>query len=245
MAIEAGGVAHGEDLSAGEFGDADLAGARFENCVLRVVQLTGTCLQDARFRDCRIIRCRFANADLRDARFENCSFADDAGHAGVQFAFSQLDQVAFERCDLSFARIERSSLHAGALRGCNLRGAVFHKVDFGHALGRRLVKWAGVIADCNLELADLSELRMPDCTLTGSRLREALLFDAELEGADLRGCDFTNAQLAGAKLARADLRGGELAGMVLRELGSVEGMMVSADQQFALLTALGLDVHPD
>lgn len=44
MAIEAGGVAHGEDLSAGEFGDADLAGARFENCVLRDVQLTGTCL---------------------------------------------------------------------------------------------------------------------------------------------------------------------------------------------------------
>lgn len=245
MKLETGGLVRGEDLSGADFSDADLAGIRFERCVLRDAHLIGTCLQDARFRDCRIVRCRFANVDLRDAMFENCAFGDDAGHVGAQFVFSQLDQVMFDRCDLSFAGIERSTLYGAEFRNSNLRGAAFHKADFSRALGRRLVKWAGVIAGCNLELADLTELRMPGCDLRDSILREAVLFDADLEGANLTNCDLTRAQMAGAKLARADLRGSDVAGMNLRELGSIDWMMVSADQQYPLLFALGIDVRAD
>ena len=96
----------------------------------------------------------------------------------------------------------------------------------------------------NLELADLAELRMPDCDLNNSRFREAVLFDADFEGADLRGCDFVQALTAGAKFARADMRGADLSGMSLVELGSFARMMVSADQQYPLLAALGVDVFP-
>ena len=67
--------------------------------------------------------------------------------------------------------------------------------------------------------------------------------DADLEGADLRECDLFQALTAGAKLARTDLRGAEVSGLNLVELGSVAAMKVAADQQYRLLTALGLDVY--
>jgi fluoroquinolone resistance protein len=126
------------------------------------------------------------------------------------------------------------------LETCNLRGAAFAKVDFGRAFGKKVTKWAGAMKGCNLEFADLSELRMPHCDLNNSRFREAVLFDADLEGADLRGCDFVQALTSGAKLARADMRGADLGGINLIELGSFDGLTVSADQQHQLLTTLGV-----
>ena len=195
--------------------------------------------------NCRFVRCRFASVDLRNASFEGCSFADDQGHKGVQFAFSRLDMARFARCDLSFAALDRSDLYGIEMETCNLRGAVFTKVDFARAFGRKLIKYAGAIKGCNLELADLTEVRMPDCDLNSSSFREAVLIDADLQGADLRGCDFIQALTAGAKLARADLRGAELGGLNLMELASVSGMMVSMDQQYQLLTAMGVDVYPE
>jgi fluoroquinolone resistance protein len=50
---------------------------------------------------------------------------------------------------------------------------------------------------------------------------------------------------AGAKLAKADLRGAEVSGLDLTKLASVTDMKVDADQQYRLLTAMGLDVHTD
>lgn len=229
-------------MSGCDFADADIAGAVLTGCVMRDVQFTGTCLQDARLTGCRLIRSRFANVDMRDAVFENCSFIDDEGHVGAQFAFSRLEQTRFDRCDLSFAKYDRSALFAIELDACNMRGAAFHKADFGRSFGRTLVKTAATMRGCNLEFADLNGVRMPDCDLSGSNFREAVLFDADLEGADLRGCDFVLALTAGAKLARADVRGADLAGLNLRELASLEGMIVSADQQPHLLAAMGLEV---
>jgi fluoroquinolone resistance protein len=69
--------------------------------------------------------------------------------------------------------------------------------------------------------------------------------DADLEGADLRECDLFQALTAGAKLARADLRGAEVSGLNLADLASVAGMKIAADQQYRLLTALGLDVYAE
>ena len=65
------------------------------------------------------------------------------------------------------------------------------------------------------------------------------------EGADLRRCDLTQTMVAGAKFARADVRGAELGGLNVKELATIEGMMVSADQQYGLLSALGLDLYAE
>ena len=85
---------------------------------------------------------------------------------------------------------------------------------------------------------------MPGCDLSGSNFREAVLFDADLEGADLRGADLVQALTAGAKLARADLREADVAGLNLKELASLDGLIISADQQPHLLAAMGLEIYP-
>ena len=244
MKLEPGTILNGTDLSDVDFSELDLSGATFDACTIVDANVSGTCFEGARFSKCSMIRSRFANVDFRDAIFEDCSFADDQGHIGAQFAFSRVEEARFYRCDLSFAKFERSELYGVEIETCNLRGAVFKKVDFARAFGSKVVKWAGAIKGCNLELADLAELRMPDCDLNNSRFREAVLFDADFEGADLRGCDFVQALTAGAKFARADMRGADLSGMSLVELGSFARMMVSADQQYLLLAALGVDVFP-
>ena len=243
--LEPGCIIEDADLSGVDFAEIDHAGATLTQCILRDVQFTGTCLQDARLTQVRLIRCRFANVDMRDAIFEDCSFIDDAGHTGAQFAFSRLDQARFRRCELSFAKIDRSTLFGVEFDACNMRGAEFHKADFSRTFGRKLVKTAATLRGCNLEFADLNGVRMPDCELSNSNFREAVLFDSDLEGADLRGSDLVLALTAGAKFARADLRGADVADLNLRELATLEGMIVSAGQQPHLLAAMGLDVYPD
>ncbi|MFZ5720425.1 MAG: pentapeptide repeat-containing protein [Pseudomonadota bacterium] len=243
--LEAGGHYRDLALAAWDFGDADLTDAVFEGCAFTEPQAQGVCLQGVRFRGCRLVRARFAHADLREAVFEDCSFADDAGHAGVRIAFSRLDQAELRRCDLSFARLERSDLYGVQMEDCNLRGAVFEKLDFSRTIGRADPTHAAAFRRCNLELADLEGLDAPRCEFAGTGLREAVLVDANLEGADLRGCDLFQALVRGAKLARADLRGAEVSGLDLLELESRDGLKVTGDQQHRLLTAMGLDVYAD
>ncbi len=233
------------DLSDADFADADLTDAVFDACTLREVPLQGTVLQGARFKDCRLVRCRFTHADLREAVFEGCSFADDEGHVGTVFAFCRLEEARLRKCDLSFARLERSSLWGVEMEACNLRGSAFVRADFGRAFGRNVVQWAGALKGCNLELADLTQLRLPKGDLNRSNFREAVLVDADLEGADLRECDLFQALTVGAKLAGADLRGAEVSGLNLTELATLQGMKITVDQQYRLLNAMGVDVHAE
>ncbi len=156
-----------------------------------------------------------------------------------------MDGVRFARSDLSFSRFDRLSLHGAVFETGNLRGASFVKADFGKAFGRTVVRWTGGFSGSNLELADLAELRLPGGDFSKCSLREADLRDADLEGADLRGADLFQALTTGLKLARADLRGAELSGLDLTKLGSLDAMKVSADQQYVLLSAMGVDVLPD
>jgi fluoroquinolone resistance protein len=160
-------------------------------------------------------------------------------------AFSRLESARFSRCDLSFAHFERSEMHALRLEDCNLRGARFQRVDFSRSLGRRRSPVAAALTRCNFHLADLAEIVLPGGDLAGSRFRDADLSRADFEGANLRDCDLFGADTTGAKLAGADLRGAEVGGLDVFSLASREGMKVGLDQQYALLTALGLDVRLD
>jgi fluoroquinolone resistance protein len=127
---------------------------------------------------------------------------------------------------------------------CNLLGAQFTKVDFSHAYSRKVVSTRAVFRGCNLELVGLAGARLQSCDLSGSRLREANLETADLTGADLRDCDLFQAELDGARLDRADLSGAEISGLNLLRLASFSRMKITADQQYALLSALGIEVEP-
>jgi fluoroquinolone resistance protein len=233
----------GARLSDVDWADADLTDARFDDCLIEDAQFSNTILNAARFTNCRIVRCRAAHADLREAVFENCGFADARTRAGLVVAFSELERARFVNCDLTLSQFDRSGLHAIEMRDCNLRGARFHRADFSRGFGRNIVRTNASFRDCNLELAEMADIRLPGCDLSHCNLREADLSGADLEGADLRESDLFGTLLAAAKLAGADLRGAEVSGLDLLALASRAGLKVTADQQYRLLTALGVDVH--
>lgn len=239
----AGATLKGETIAGFEWADADLTEAVFVDCIIEDDQLGAVVLEAARFQRCRLSRCRFAHADLREAVFEDCVLTDPATHAGATFAFSRLDMARFLRCDLSFAHLDRSELHGVTLEDCNLRGARLHRLDFTRAMGRLRTRPSATFRRCNFHLADLTELKAPGCELAGSIFREADLSGADLEGADLRDTDLFGALLAEARLAGADLRGAEVSGLDLLALATRAGLKITLDQQYPLLTALGIDVH--
>ena len=239
----AGGRISGARLSGFDWTDADLADAVFDDCLIEGAQFSNTILNGARFKNCRFVRCRAAHADLREASFEDCGFADPETHTGLTVAFSELEQARFVNCDLTLSQFDRSGLHAIEMRDCNLRGARFHRADFSRSFGRNIIRTLAAFRDCNLELAEMADVRLPGCDLSRCNLREADLSGADLEGADLRESDLFGTLVAAAKLAGADLRGAEVSGLDLTALASRAGLKVTADQQYRLLTALGVDVH--
>lgn len=202
-------------------------------------------LEGARFEHCRLIRCRFQHTDLRETVFEDCQFTDRGGEVGPRFAFSRLEGAKLARCDLTHARFEGCELYDARFEACNLTGAGFSRVSFGRTFGRKVERIAAAFADCNLELADLAGARLPGASLARSRLREADLTGADLEGADLTGADLFQAIVDEAKLSGADLRGAEVSGLDLRRLASYQDLKITADQQFRLLDAMGIDVQPE
>ena len=175
--LKAGGRFTGLDLSEVDWTDRDLLDLELTDCTITDAQFSGAMLQGARFKACRFVRCRFAHADLREAKFEDCIFTDDQGHVGAQFAFCRMDEGRFRRCDLSFARFERSTLYGIEMEACNLRGAAFVRADFSRAFGRKVVKCSAALKGCNLELADLTQVRLADCDLNRSNFREAVLVE--------------------------------------------------------------------
>ena len=88
-------------------------------------------------------------------------------------------------------------------------------------------------------------MRLPACDLSRSRFRETDLSRADLEGAQMTGADLFQAIVDETRLAGADLRGAEVSGLNLAELATLDGMKISVDQQYRLLTAMGLDVYAE
>ncbi len=240
--LRAGAHLEGQDLSDLDWSDVDLTDATLVGCTLAEVQTTGLVAQGARFRHCHFVRTGFAHADLREAVFEACQFIDDTGHEGVRFAFGRLEMARFETCDLAFARFERIDLYGLEMKACNLRGAVFNRVDFSRSFGRKVVRASATFHQCRMDLCDLAEARLPSCDLKGSTFREADLRDLDLTGADLRECDLFQALLDGADLTGADLRGAEISGLDIRRLKAFRDLKIEADQQAALMRAMDIDV---
>ena len=192
VALAKGDPIGGEDLSRLDWTDAQCA--------------------EAKFIRCRFVNCRFAHADFRGASFEDCIFTDKAASAGSTFAFTELREARLIRCDLSFCHFDRCKLFDIQIDRCNLLGARFSAVDFSHSFGKKIVQTKATIRRCNLDVTNLTGIRLPQCDLSGSTFREADLTDADLTGVNLQECDLQQCELLRANLADADLRHAKIAG---------------------------------
>lgn len=237
--------AAGADLSAEDWRTHDCEEAQFDGCTFTDVSFLEIAARGASFTKCTFLRCRFASADLRETTFEDCVFADKEAHTGPTFFVTDLSRATFTRSDLSFAAFERTEMQGLTLSHCNLRGARFFRADFTRAVSRKVIRAAASMTDCNFHLADLTGINLSGADLQRSAFREADLTNADLEEADLREADLFGAILAGAKLAGADVRGGEVSGIDLGALASFAGLKITVQQQYALLSAMGLDVRSE
>jgi fluoroquinolone resistance protein len=240
--IAAAEPVHSLRMSDDHWPELDCDGARFVDCAFEQVQFSNARFGEAHFSNCRFIACRFSHAELSNARFDDCRFTGD-GAKGCSFAFSNLQRTQFSGCDLSQVVFDRTDLFAVEMRECNLTGARFSTADFSRALSRKKIETRAHFQGCNLDVADLSGVKLPGCSLAGCRLREADLSNADLTDADLSGSDLFQAILDGARLTGADLRGAEVSGVNLTRLAEFAGVKITDDQMFRLLEAMGVDVR--
>ena len=234
---------HGVTLAAPDWRGADLADHVFDACTIGDGDFTDAYLSGARFTRCRLTRGAFTHADAREVVFEDCVLADRSTQNGANFAFTRLDEARFRRCDLTHARFESADLYAAVFEDCNLLGARFSRARFHRAFGRNIVRSAVGFIACNLELADLSGASLGECDFSRSRLRETDISGCNLEGATLCDADLFRAIIDNARMTGADLRGAEVSGFDLRRLASYHDLKITAEQQYRLLDALGIDVH--
>lgn len=225
-----------QDLSDIAWNDAACADASFVGCRFAEVISTSTDFSGATFTRCRFERCRFGLTLLRDAKFSDCRFTVPGDPpSGCVFAFADLRNASLQGCDLSFARFERSDLHAITMETCNLLGASLNSVDFSHTIGRKTVVTRATFRHCNFDFSELADARMNSCELTGCRFREA----------DLGGVDFTDATLCDSDFNQAILIRADVTGLNLLALASFTRMKITQSQADSLIAALRIDLYPD
>jgi fluoroquinolone resistance protein len=156
----------------------------------------------------------WAELDLAGTRFENCRFLR------CGFARSDLREATFKNCGFADAEGQRGANFAFA----RLDEATFDNCNLAHA---------------RFEGADLSAVRFNDCRLLGARFARA-----RFHRAFGRKVVRTLVSFVDCNLELADLRGADLSGFDLRRLADWTDLKINADQQFALLDALGVDVAP-
>ena len=115
--------------------DADLRGARFDDCLFNGCDLSRARAANIAARGVAFVRCRLMGLDLSELRptpslvFEHCSLQyatfGAANLAGTRFASCKLVEVNFFETRLADADFTDSDLTGSRFEGCDLRGAQF------------------------------------------------------------------------------------------------------------------------
>lgn len=232
------------DLSAIDWTDLDAGVLVARHCTFSEVMFGEAELAGARFEDCSFSRCRFAATNLTDAVFLRCGFFDGETREGCSFSRADLQGATFENCNLATSGFGLASLFDVTFRNCKAAGADFEGARFSRMLGRKPGPSRAVFTNCMLDMANFSQAQLADCILSECSLRQANMWQAALSSADMRGSDLSEAGMAGAILDHADLRDAVLFGLDVTRLAGFEGIKVSADQLPDIVRAIGIKVFP-
>jgi uncharacterized protein YjbI with pentapeptide repeats len=166
--------------------------ARFSQCLLTDVTLTGgnwrkTTFADVRFEDSRLLGPDLAASHWRDSEIRR------GIASGVQWFDSDLRRVHFEQVKLDAVNFRGAAMVDVVFTDCRLREA-----DFGGTKLTR-VRFPG----CTFQDADFSRAKLKDVDLRGARLHFKAGLDA-LRGATIDGGQLV--ELAPALAAHVGLR---------------------------------------
>ena len=178
-----------------------------------------------------------------EATFKNCGFADAEGQRGREFRLCQAgrgDVRGVQPRPTPGSRARTSTPPVSPIAACSARGSA----ERG-STGPSGARWCG--PSCRSWTATWSWPTSPapgfrPASCATAVCARPIFPGADLTGANLTGSDLFQAIIDGAKAAGADLRGAALSGFDLRRLADWTDLKINADQQFALLDALGVDV---
>src|SRR5690606_2645729 len=131
------------------------------HCVLTDAQLGDAELAGARFEDCTFSRCRFAGTNFTDAVFVRCSFFDSESRAGCSFSRADLNGASFENCNLATCSFEFADVFDVTIKACKAAGVDFGNARFGKTIGGKAgpsrANFVGSMLDmANFEKAQLA-----------------------------------------------------------------------------------------
>ena len=126
----------------------------FDNCDFSGLSLDGAVFEECTFSGCNlslaVMACRLSDCTFRGCKMNGADFS----RLG-RFSFN----LAFDKCDLSFAIFEKCSLRKVKFSGCNIRDAAFFDADLTEAgFGDSDLFRAG-FQGANLTKADLTGAR--------------------------------------------------------------------------------------
>ena len=170
----------------------------YDRDMFPVLDLSRTCLGQARLEGLDFSRTDFSWADLRLARLDRAKLIE-ANLWGTTLSNAHLDKADLTKADLTDASLVQAIMPAADLSGAHLERAVL----WGARLEGAVLNEALLVRTdmrCTLFGASFVDAHLLQTVLTGARLQEADFTGAELVGADLGGADLTQAKLSGATL---------------------------------------------
>jgi uncharacterized protein YjbI with pentapeptide repeats len=156
---------------------------------------------------------------LRDARLDGADFSG-TDFSWADLGLARLDRAKLAEANLWGARLSNAHLSEADLTKANLMDAVFGQAlmagaHLTEANLERAVLWGARLEGAFFDGAWLYRTDMR-CTLFGASFVRAKLTLTDLRGAQLQEADLTRAELQGANLSGADLTEANLSGATLR-----------------------------
>jgi len=174
------------------------------------------------------------DAAILEERLARGEAIEDADLGDLDWQDRAHEDAAFRDCRFTDVGFSNTRLPGARFAGCR-----FLRCRFSHAELREASFEDCVFVDrgeaptgCGFAFSDLQAVRFLRCDLSFAAFERSDLFSIDME-------------LDGAKLDRADLSGAEVSGLNLLRLASFSRLRITADQQYALLSALGVDVDPE
>ncbi len=179
----------------------------------------------------------FQGLDLREEELQNVELlactVRDGKLDGVTLTRCSFEDVTFERCNLSVAKLGGSSFRDVRFVGCKLTG-----IDWSRAHD---LTFEVMFTDCVLDFSSFVGMRLCDLRCSGGKAHDVVFADCNLRDARLADMDLAGATFTGNDLRATDLS--TCANVVLEpNTNRLHGTKLPLDAALRYLQHLGIVV---
>lgn len=159
------------------------AGSDHDAVDLVDLDLTGQDASDARFLECRLLRCSLDGASLRRARVVGSLLADanatsldlsDSTWRDAEISGGRLGAVSLAGASLTGVRVHGGRFGFMNLSGAHLEDVAFEGCEIGSLGARAALLRRVTFVDCTVDELDIAGATLTEVDLSGARLRSLI-----------------------------------------------------------------------